>query len=86
MYESTEEKQKSEKRVSDPKVEAGTNDTSSWLVASNDNLNHIHELPSIRLVLHLYVTSYALMKTRGVLQVILYRIEYKLLVMIAPEI
>jgi hypothetical protein len=52
VYESTEEKHKSEKSVSDPKVEAGTNDTSSWLVASIENLNHIHELPSIRLVLH----------------------------------
>ena len=86
MYESTEEKHKLEKRVSDPKEEAETNDTWSWLVASNENLNHIHESPSICLVLHLFVTSYPLMKTLGVLQVNLYRIEYRLLVMITPEI
>jgi hypothetical protein len=86
MYENTEEKQKSEKWVPDPKVESGTNDMWSCLVASNENLNHIYESPSIYSVLHLYVTSYAIMKIRGLLQVNLYRIEYRLLVMVTPEI
>ena len=53
MYEGTEEKQKSEKRVSDTTVEAGTKYARSWLVDSNENLNHIHESPSICLVLRL---------------------------------
>lgn len=85
-YESTKEKQKSEMRVSHPKVEAVTNGTWNWLVASDGNLNHIHESPSMCLAVHLNVTSCTLMKTRGVLQVNLYRIEYRFLVMITPKI